>query len=758
MERRWPPLYARGVLSRPVRAILLLLFTALLLAVAACGRKGLRLTPVANQRPLIELSQAPATTDRPFHYSYDVFWTSFDPDGRVERYLYCVDPPTRMGADTPWVATTQNRVTLLLESSDPDSMGTPDAPGGFHVFVVKAVDDKGMASAPAICAFFSYTVAPTVEFVQPKASHLIHPMVPSTTTFTITGTDPDGPVHRRPSYYRYRLFSDQDREFDFFTMLTNPDSLRRRYAPTFASWESVSGDTCRLRIEKMLPEHDYVLAVVAVDEAGAYTPVFTYDTNLLLFRCQFPGRFGPCLTIWNEFFSYAYTMGMYNPDPVNYLRIEVPAGQPISFNWRGVAQSGAALKSYRWAMDLTSLDDETPRTNERTDWSHWSVATSVATSATVGPFGGTGPDSLEQHLFYIEAEDDNGLKSLAIVQLRVLRLAPQKPLLFVDDTRLTLDYSQWPLSDSIITPGGTWPSAAELDTFLFARGGVRWRYYQPATQLSFPGVFAGYDFDTIGTRGQHGGLVPLSILCGYANVVWYCDQARAFTQAPLSQVYPMTALRYLCGPGQTNTLGLYSRMGGRTWLMGGGFAYNSLAPYNVTSNDVGGVVFANPTNELVPGRLMHSLAHWQSEITVKAPRRALRNAGLAPTWPGAPDYSLLPERLLERTAATDPVPPERGAGMFYLTSYTGEVLTRPNVVAEGDPGEPAAAVLDTLYFAYGGNAGADLPVMTYYHGAECGPVVFSGFPLWYFQRAQVLQVADFVLQRLWGLSRAPVPR
>jgi len=748
------------VIPRRIARLAPLLLPVLIALGAACSRDTLHLPVVVNQRPVVRLTHAPASTTIPYHYAYELYWTSFDPDGHVDHFVYCVDPPTAVGADTPWVATSDNRLVLLLKSADPDSLGTKDNPGGFHVFVLKAIDDKDLPSVPVIAAFFSYTVAPTVEFVQPRANHLLHPMLPPTTSMTFTGTDPDGQGMKRPVYYRYKLFGDGDREFDFLTMLIRPDSLRRHYAPDFAGWDSVSGDTCRVSFDRMLPDRKYVLAVVAFDEAGAYTPVFSYDTNLLYFLCQYTGRQGPRLTVWNEFFSYAYASGGYNPDPANYLRVEVPCNQRITFNWSAVPQSGAALKTFRWAMDLAALDDNTRRTNEQTDWSHWSQATAVTMQGTVGPFPGTGPDSLEQHLFYIEAEDDNGLKSLAIIQFRVLRLVHRKALLFVDDTRLTPDQASRARPDSMLTPGGIWPSAAELDTFLFARGGVRWRYYQPVTQLSPPGVFAGYDFDTLGTRGQNGGLVPLSILSDYAHVVWYCDQALLFTMPPYYPQWPMPSLRWICGAGQTNTLALYSRMGGKTWLMGGGFAYNSLVPFNVTSNDAGGMVFSSVTSELVPGRLMHSLAHWRSEISIKAPRRAERNPALAPAWPGAPDYFLLPDRLLERTSASDPVPPMRGPGTFYTASYTGEVLTRPNEIRDDGGADlpPDASVLDTLYYALAGNAQSGQAIMTYYHGAECGPVVFSGFPLWYFQRAQVLQVADFVLQRLWGLPRTPVPR
>jgi hypothetical protein len=38
------------------------------------------------------------------------------------------------------------------------------------------------------------------------------------------------------------------------------------------------------------------------------------------------------------------------------------------------------------------------------------------------------------------------------------------------------------------------------------------------------------------------------------------------------------------------------------------------------------------------------------------------------------------------------------------------------------------------------------------------PLVFSGFPLWFFRRSQQIPVVDFVLQQLWGYTRQPVSR
>ena len=224
----------------------------------------------------------------------------------------------------------------------------------------------------------------------------------------------------------------------------------------------------------------------------------------------------------------------------------------------------------------------------------------------------------------------------------------------------------------------------------------------------------------------------------------------------------MPTLRHMCGPGQTPAVTIYSRMGGALWLMGGGVAYNSTMSYNVKSNDVGTMVFSSAAGELVPGRVMYDVAQWSSEISLRQPTAVERNPALAATWPGAPDYSALPPRLDARAPETDPVPPERSAELFYPASFAGEVLSKPDPILEDtgdDPDHPVVeSVLDTLYFGAGGDVGTAQPIMTYYHGRAGGPTVVSGFPLWYFQRSQAIQLADFVLQRIWGLPRAALPR
>jgi hypothetical protein len=159
------------------------------------------------------------------------------------------------------------------------------------------------------------------------------------------------------------------------------------------------------------------------------------------------------------------------------------------------------------------------------------------------------------------------------------------------------------------------------------------------------------------------------------------------------------------------------------------------------------------------GRLMYDLPHWRSEIALKHPAGAVINSRLRASWPGAPDYSRLRVRLDPHTA--DPLPPLRNSPQFYVTSYAGEVLTQINDILENVSTDPdrdsLGSVLDTLYWATGGDSGYR-PIMTYYHGRETGPVVFSGFPLWYFQRSHAIELGDFVLQNIWRLPREPLPR
>jgi hypothetical protein len=192
-------------------------------------------------------------------------------------------------------------------------------------------------------------------------------------------------------------------------------------------------------------------------------------------------------------------------------------------------------------------------------------------------------------------------------------------------------------------------------------------------------------------------------------------------------------------------------------------------------------VFSSGLGELGPGQLMYEQAHWRSTIGVtkaavqvsRSPRAEQIAANPWRQWSvplgdtlQAPDYLLLPSLLRARTALTDLIPPTRLASQgssFYTTSFACEYLRDLNIVMEDIDPDPnvhtEASVLDTLMQATGGTLSPNpAPVMTYYHGNECQPFVFSGFAPWDYARADCIQLVDFVLQDIWGLSRDNVDR
>jgi hypothetical protein len=728
-----------GILAPALTLAPLLAFAAL---ICGCNKK-IHLPIVMNQRPEVSLTQAPVATTKPYFYSYELRWSGFDPDGRVDHYLIAQDPPGPPAIDTVWTQTTDNRRTFTFRSDDPETLGTAANPGGHHTIVIKAVDNQGLASAPAARSFFSYTVAPEVHLSQPAPNALFHPALPPTVTFRWSGIDPDGVKSRKPVKYKFHLFRDGTDGFSVRNIGAFAESLRFVYPPGFSSWDSTVSDTS-VQIRGLTPQATYVFAVTCFDEAGAYDPVWSFNKNLLWFTIDYPFVIGPKITMFNEFFNYTYLSPGYLNDPRAYVFLEVPVSRPLTIHWSADPGQFASMKSYRWAMDIERLDDETTRTGPG-DVRHWSFPALGTTQATVGPFAST--DST--HLFFIEAEDNNGLKSLGILSLLVVKPDFRNELLFVDDTRFRID-EVVAGTDSVNSPPGNWPSAAEVDTFLFARGGVRWRYY-PAGALSPPGIFHGYHYDTLSTALLPTPIVALATLARYRHVVWYGDQA-----GDVGITIP--ALRYMCRSGQQNTLATYANMGGQVWLMGGGEAYNSLIGSNVRTNDFGSTtLFSAAAGELAPGRMMFDQALWQSEISSSITGSAAKSPRATGGWPGAPDYSALPVALTRKTQATDPIWPLRTSTKFYLTQTQGEFLSKPNSVLEdADPDVDVFRMVPALDTLYTNTAGQ--PLMTLSHASGSAPFVFSGFPIWFFQRGQAIQLGDWVLQSLWHLPRDPVWR
>ena len=792
------------------RAALAVIALVALVALAAllgggCSKK-ITTQLIPDEAPQVRLTGAPAVRDslRPDFYAYTVQWVGYDPDGRVDHFLLAVDPPNPsvynpldsvvvLGKKVPvWIATAKNESTFQFtagQNYDPVNPRDPRAQTP-HVISIFAVDNQGMLSKqPATRGFFSFTQCPTVLIDQPAPNSAFTPTVTPTVTFRWSGQDPDGQFTVKPVRWVFRLFGqknpDLPRISDYISYaLLYPDSLRSYYAPDFNGWNSVGAETTTFQYHGLTPGSVYLFVVTGFDEAGAYDPVLAAGRNMLKFGVSFAGSSGPIIRMYNQFFDYTYPYGGHDESESRWFRLEVPALLPVTFNWVAAPPPGANIRRYRWVLDLVDLTDQTQRSNEVTDWYHWSAWSLNTTSATVGPF----VTNNETHLFYIEAEDNNGLASLGILYFRVVKATFEDELLFVDDTRLRPDYhSSSQASAPLDPPVGPWPTGAELDTFLYAKGGFPWRSY-PAGSISTPGIFNGYPYDTIGTRGiSADGTVPLSLLGRYRHIVWYVDQASATMNGrPSDRSAPITALRLVSSPGRPVILSTYLTQGyltngGYLWLCGGGAAFATLVAWNKSGTSPLDYDSREPNPELRPGRMMYDFVHWREGVQMLPAVRAQKFGTTSygdgdnrpgrhwppnpplPTPPTPPDYSLLPATLDPKTEATDPPPPQRLPNSFYLRgTYSAEYIQRPTFIREGynvDPDHPddekEFSTLDTLYITRGGSALADSPVMTYYHGHDNQPLVFSGFNFWYWRRSQCIQLVDWVLQSVWGIARDP---
>ena len=728
---------------------------SILLAIVALGcDKELRQRIAPNQAPDVRLNRPVAISTEEQAVGYAMSWKAQDQDGRVDHYLYALDPASVDRVDATWIRSSEPSATVRFgrrASSGAAMSATARPRDAFHVFAVRAVDDQGLRSATATLALFEDNIAPTVLIENPAPDASFMAITTINPTITWRGTDEDGHIVR----YKYRLFQATNPDFpeiaDFISLVrSNPDTLRGLYGPNFASWDSAASGATSVQYTNLAPNQIYLFAITAVDNRGAYDPIFSPSRNVLVFAATDSPDLGPQICVTSPNFNYCQASAN-SPAPT----IEIPAGTAIPVSWVALPPEGAKIVGYRWAIDPPQpLDDS------RGTWGPWSLD---RTSATVGPFTAGG-----EHALFIQAKDTGDLVSTLKIPFVVIATAFEKDLLIVDDTRLTPDNVDF--TGGYQPPRGPWPTAAELDTFLYARGGFPWRQYPEGT-FTVPGILAGYDFDTLGTRGIASGIVPLSVLSRYRHVLWITDDIGAvFTGSPVDLLQPITSLRLMSSPGFQNTLAAYAQHGGQVWLQGGGAAYATLAAWNRRNTPAN--EFTNVDGELIEGRFMYDFPHWQSGIRILPAREALLNVPATtgdPTaapgrgWPGQPLYQKLATHSLvlsPRNCVSDPPPPLRTCNSFYaLQSYTAEFLFRPNAVLEDvDPRpnhETFVSVLDTLYLASGGSAGGPWPVMTYYHGSQSAPMVFSGFPIWYFQRQQCQEVSDFVLQDIWGLSKRP---
>jgi hypothetical protein len=228
---------------------------------------------------------------------------------------------------------------------------------------------------------------------------------------------------------------------------------------------------------------------------------------------------------------------------------------------------------------------------------------------------------------------------------------------------------------------------------LFARGGYPWRQTQepPSGVTSPPGVFAGYAFDTLGTRlglevPSNG--VTLETLGRYRHVVWIVDpKGGAITSASATDAFPVTVLCYMSDRGQREQP-VRVRAGRRPCLADGRWGRDGVdqrLPRVRRQQRGRQPVWTNSDNELCRGRLMYDAAHWQSGFSnvkalVTVQRSPARDEIAASPWAHpdrwtggevrSPDYRKLPEVMRPLESSGDLVPPTRLTRQAGCTTRT----------------------------------------------------------------------------------------
>ncbi len=787
MSPRTSTLARRKEVSSMHRPLAFVLGLLALLALAGCGH-GTTGTVRVDQRPTISISSGPINGTDNF-YDVKVNWFASDADGQVVKYIYAKDPPVQ--GDTAWVETKASEIDLFYDSNSPPNplpqLGSFITERGYHTFVVKAVDNDGLTSVPAVRSFNSHTTAPSTQIDIPSPTHEVAVSTVPSVTISWTGQDPDGVLTQKPVKYKFKLVKASDISPD------NPNAVTQGAVQLFfgkdadnffATWDSVGGDTTSKFYQGLTPLTTYYFAVVAFDEAGAFEPRFNGDSNVLAFRPTLD-RLGPKITVSNQFFSRRQNAGGVSLEPSRIYPLEFPADAPLTFNWFAEPGSqGSQVTGYRWTLDIEGQDigNETPRTDD-TDLKHWSTWSLTETSALLPAFRGS-LDSTITHFFYVEARDNLGFVSLFTIRLIIVKPNFRNNLLVVDDMYGTP--TERNLTPPYVSYKNPFPMEAEQDSFYYAQGGVpdsmKILTGTPGA-LSTPGAFSDFSYDTLDYRAWPTEGVSLEELGQYKVVCWYSDNSSSANGDPkFGGVRPATAIRFMNSANKLNTLAVYLAQGGKAWIFGDGTTANIAVGYY--SRIVNGGVPKTPylsgddprADILRPGDFLYDFLHLQSELNVTqgAPSGLTNNSRLIACLPYLPQYALPAGQPIPADRSLDPrVGPSAAKTaahgwnqlprlpIFAYRSSNGSVnntfvITKPLFVTEGT-GASFTSVMDTLYLcmakAYDPNnvnnpPSDGKPNAVDYYGAQHGEVVWFGFPLYFFDPVAARKVVQVVLTHL----------
>ena len=414
----------------------LLVCTAAALAITGCSDNEIFSGGISeNQTPTIELTNGPIEGDS-IEYHVHFYWFGEDPDGTVDHYEVIVvdgDPIGFNPADTAgiekWTSTISTDSLFTTSADIFDTTVTINEAryavfATYHTLFIRAIDDRGASSKVIFRSFNAWTLAPHI-FIEtpvnprPGAMHYLSPLI----KFTWSGKDPiDSPWnYQKVDSTRYMWVTYYPDIIDELNQ--SPEIFETEWKKWYSlDAEGDSGISTILGDDEIIPSgRAYLLAVQAKDDAGAVSAIFNLETNARAFTVRIPT--GPFLIVSETYLGRFKFLGI---DLVS-VSTSVPPGFEMNFSWTGDASAyGGVVSSFRYGWDIEDLNDP----------ADWAVFPSpyVKTALPRTYYSGI-------HTLYVEATDNLGIKTLAVIEVRIIPSVFEKDLLWVDDFP-SLDFQQ----------------------------------------------------------------------------------------------------------------------------------------------------------------------------------------------------------------------------------------------------------------------------------------------------------------------------
>lgn len=510
-----------------------------LLLASGCASDEITGSDPSNRPPEVWLSIGPPEGSL-VEFSVHLYWGGFDPDGNLSHFEYTITNDEDIvfnPADTTgdWKSTDVTDSVFIFTADDiPDSSAIDFShmkPYEFvkpHTFFIRAVDEQGARSAPIYRSFTSKNLSPVISVTVPRPYGTTSLPVPPVITFRWVGLDFTGIEDETVDPDSVRSILVHTKPFGGSPETTLQYIRDHPQAPEWTDWIAYNapGDSGRFwRPSAPLSYGTYVFVVQAKDGAGAISPVYDIDKNVRFIRVN--DKFtGPVLLVSNKFMNSVST----TTTETRVTVLDMPAGIPISFKWRADAASyGGTVVGYRYGWDILDLSNE-----DEWETTYTPFVGSTASSPARSFFFGT-------HTFYVEVQDDSGLRSRVPIVLNIVPFTMEQPLLLIDD------WEEGPSRPSFLKTKGALPSDEEHDDF--------WEEVLSDVAGFTPAA------DVRPYRGTLSSL-PISVLAQYQAVIWNTRSLPNINTLTLAD----EMLRF--GSDELNLLSLFMQAGGKVLLCG----------------------------------------------------------------------------------------------------------------------------------------------------------------------------------------------